>query len=151
MARAEITPRRGCGGSENLGYRVDTLVLQDDATLEHFAIEPNGSLEIAVSLRSGDGRAPGVSIGIVRADGTPIYGLTSAMAGVRPRPLDDGRFEYRVRFDALPLLPGSYTIRAHAMDPECARLFDVVTRSFEMVGEDPSFGFCRLEHRWVER
>jgi lipopolysaccharide transport system ATP-binding protein len=136
--------------AEGEGYRVMSVTLQDDPGLEHVSIGPGGDLRIDVEVYSGDDRPPGVSIGLIRADGTPIHGFTSVMDGAKPKRTGDKRYMYRMVFERLPLLPGSYSVSAHAMDPECARLFDLVSRSFEMTGDDPSFGLCRLEHRWLE-
>jgi lipopolysaccharide transport system ATP-binding protein len=56
--------------------------------------------------------------------------------------------KYQIDFHQLPLLPGRYVMRAHAMDPEGMRLFDHVERSFEIAGEAREMGFCRLNHTW---
>lgn len=131
------------------GYRVRSLVLQDDPALADVSVTREGDLRVCVELHSGDDRAPGVSIGIVRADGTPVFGITSGMSDAKPERVAAKTYRYRLNFDRLPLLPGAYTVRAHAMDPECARLCDTQTQSFEVTGEDPAFGFCRLSHRWL--
>ena len=99
---------------------------------------------------SPDGRAPVVLVGIVRADGTPVYGVATDMDRVRPRWLDAHRYAFRVEFLGIALLPGKYVLRAHALDPEGVRLFDNVERSFTVTGETRELGFVRLEHRWLD-
>jgi len=47
------------------------------------------------------------------------------------------------------LLPGKYTIRAHALDPEGLRLFDTVETSVRITGQTRDYGLCRLEHKWL--
>ena len=69
---------------------------------------------------------PVVLVGIVRADGTPVYGVATDMDGVAPRASAHERFASRSTFPRLPLLPGKYLVRAHALDPEGVRLFDNV-------------------------
>jgi lipopolysaccharide transport system ATP-binding protein len=51
-------------------------------------------------------------------------------------------------FPELPLLPGKYLIRAHALDPEGVRLFDNVEQSFIVEGETRELGLVRIAHRW---
>jgi lipopolysaccharide transport system ATP-binding protein len=114
------------------------------------AVEQNARLRVGVRLRSRDGRVPCVAIGVVRADGTAVYGVSSDMDGVAARPTGSGNYRADVEFAALPLLPGSYTIRAHALDSEGVRLFDTVERSLVVRGASREFGLVRLVHRWLE-
>ncbi len=105
-------------------------------------------------LYSPDGRAPVVVVGIVRADGTPVFGVASDMDDVLIRKVDDHRFEFELTFPSLPLQPGKYWIRAHAADPEGMRVFDNVERSLVVTGKTRELGLVHLAHRWhdgVER
>ena len=95
-----------------------------------------------------DDRPPTVLIGIVRADGTPIYGVHSNETSYRPNRLAPRRFGFTVRIPSLPLLPAKYALRAHALDPEGLRLFDTVKAEFLVSGQTRDYGVCRLEHRW---
>ena len=101
-------------------------------------------------LKSPDGRAPVVLFGIVRADGTPIYGISSDEAKVSPEKMPDGNFRFSIRFKSPPLLPGSYSLRAHAMDPEGVRLFDTSEQRFLITGASRELGFVRLDSEWNE-
>jgi lipopolysaccharide transport system ATP-binding protein len=124
-------------------YAVQTL------TLAPGDVVPIGdALEVRGEVFSPDGRTPVVLVGIVRADGTPIYGVATDMEGVAPARLAADRFGFAVTFPGLSLLPGKYVVRAHAMDPEGVRLFDHVERSFVVTGESREMGFVRLPHRW---
>lgn len=111
-------------------------------------IAPGGAIRIAGTVHSPDGRMPAVTLGLVRADGTPIYGLVSDTEGYALRRLDEHRFGFALRFENLPLLPGRYRILAHAMDPEGMRLFDTREATFDVSGQTLEQGFCRLEHHW---
>ena len=75
-------------------------------------------------------------VGIVRADGTPVYRRCDRH-GWRRRPAQAGehRYEFALTFPALPLLPGKYWVRAHALDPEGVRLFDNVERPLIVRGK----------------
>ncbi len=106
------------------------------------------SIALDGEVYSPDGRTPVVLVGIVRADGTPIYGVATDMDGVAPKKLAANRFAFSLALPNLALLPGKYVVRAHAMDPEGVRLFDHVERSFVVTGTSREMGFVRLPHTW---
>ena len=108
-------------------------------------------LVVRGELNSPDGRTPGISIGIVRIDGTPVYGLVSESEGYIPEFVDEHRYRYELEFPSLPLLPGKYTVRAHALDPEGMRLFDTVERDLFVEGASRELGLMRIDHRWGGR
>ena len=113
-------------------------------------VPQGGTLLIQGDVYSPDGRAPVVLVGIVRADGTPVYGVATDMDGVAPRRLAQDRFAFSLTLTDLALLPGKYVVRAHAMDPEGVRLFDHVERPFVVAGDSRELGLVRLSHRWGE-
>ena len=86
--------------------------------------------------------------GVLRADGTPVYGAASEFSECQPEQLDEKHYRFRVRFGDLPLLPGSYSMRAHALDPEGVRLCDTAELRFVVTGESREVGIVRLPHRW---
>jgi lipopolysaccharide transport system ATP-binding protein len=106
------------------------------------------ALTVRGEVFSPDGRAPSVLVGIVRADGTPVYGVATDMDGVVPRKLAHDRFAFSLTLPELALLPGKYMLRAPAMDPEGVRLFDHVERPFVVSGDSRELGLVRLAHRW---
>jgi lipopolysaccharide transport system ATP-binding protein len=122
--------------------------------IETFRIEPDretpqaSPLVVAGVVRSPDGRAPVLLVGIVRADGTPIYGVATDMDGMMPRPLSTDRYAFEVEFPSLPLLPGKYTVRLHVLDPEGVRMFDTLEKPLLVTGTAREFGLVRIEHRW---
>lgn len=124
-------------------YRIRHLEIAGDRELAG-----GDSLTVRGRLFSPDGRPPAVLVGVLRADGTPVYGAISEADGFAPAAGADGDFAFEIEFPGLPLLPGSYEARAHAMDPEGLRLFDQVSREFRVRGETREMGFCRLHHRW---
>ena len=124
-------------------YAVHSLVIDPEGSLSQ-----GETLAIRGEIYSPDGRAPVVLLGIVRADGTPVYGVASDMESIALRPLPDKRFAFELTLPGLALLPGKYTVRAHAMDPEGVRLFDNVERPFVVTGASREMGFVRLPHRW---
>ena len=131
MPRIESAWIEGTDGSRRATFRQgETLVVQA------VAYEP-------------DERSPVLLFGIVRADGTPVYGSPSSEAGFVPVKTGDKRFAFAIRFDSLALLPGKYTLRLHALDPEGLRLFDTVENEFVVTGETRDFGLVKMQHAWL--
>ena len=108
------------------------------------------TLRVRLRLRSADDRAPVALIGVVRADGTPVYGVASDHEGHRLQQDSDGGWRIDLEFPELSLLPGGYALRAHAMDPEGLRVHDTVETEFNVRGQSRALGLVRLPHRWIE-
>jgi lipopolysaccharide transport system ATP-binding protein len=98
---------------------------------------------------SPDGTPPVVLIGIVRADGTPVYGVATDMDGWTPVGLARDRFAFALRLQSIALLPGEYVVRAHALDPNGIYLFDHVEVPLRVTGHSRELGLVRLAHRWT--
>ena len=113
-------------------------------------LDPGDTLSFTLQLRSPDGRAPIGMVGIVRLDGTPVYGLSTEDMPGSLKSVGDGNEEYRLNlsFPELPLLPGQYILRGHALDPEGMRVCDTVERTFRVRGATKELGLVRLPHRW---
>jgi lipopolysaccharide transport system ATP-binding protein len=124
-------------------YSVQSLELAPADVLAQGA-----DLMVTGEVYSPDGRVPVVLLGVVRADGTPVYGVATDMDGVAPQQVAKDRFAFSLSLSSLPLLPGKYFVRAHAMDPEGVRLFDHVERPLVITGDSREMGFVRLPHRW---
>ena len=141
-ARAEVA---------RAGYEFSVLgvALNGVDTETPLPLEFGATLRVGIRIRSRDGRVPSVALGIVRADGTPVYGVGSEMDGATLEPGADGDYVGEVEFADLPLLPGSYTVRVHPLDPEGVRLFDTVERGIIVRGASREFGLVRLAHRWL--
>jgi lipopolysaccharide transport system ATP-binding protein len=105
-------------------------------------------LDVRIEIYSPDDRPPVALVGIVRADGTPVYGTHSDERGFVPRRVAPQRYAFGVRFPRCPLIPGKYVLRAHALDPEGLRLYDTVEAGFTVRGATRDYGLVRLEHAW---
>ena len=117
------------------GARVTTFPRGETLILQGVALEP-------------DDRAPVLLFGVVRVDGTAVYGSHSNERGYAPARIEPGRFGFAVRFDALALLPGKYHLRVHALDAEGLRLHDTVELEFVVTGETRDYGVVELAHEW---
>ncbi len=118
------------------GERASTFARGEALLLQGVAYEPND-------------RAPVVLFGIVRADGSSVYGSHSDEGGYAPTRLGPCRFGFAVRFDALSLLPGKYHLRVHSLDPPGLRLFDTFEIDFVVTGETRDYGLVELPHTWL--
>ena len=136
---------QGAGGL----YRVDSFNLAGDDRAGDTRLSAGQDLQVELTLYSPDGRPPVGLFGIVRADGTPVYGVATDFDQVKPQQLDPHRFRFRLRFKAPALLPGMYSVRGHAMDPEGLRLCDTAEKRLHVPGESRELGFIRLPHDWL--
>ena len=118
------------------GEGAGTFALGEDIVLRGIALEP-------------EDRVPALLFGIVRADGTPVFGSLSIDAGYSATRLAPGRYAFAVRFPRASLLPGKYEVRAHVLEPEGLRLFDTIDRPLVVTGETRDFGLVRLAHEWI--
>jgi len=130
-------------------YRVASFRLPQYEAAEDVAVRAGGHLEAELVLHAPDGRPPVALFGVMRADGTPVYGVASDFDNNAPQPVDGEHFRFRIRFEHLPLLPGSYSIRGHAMDPAGVRLCDTAEIRFTVTGDSREMGMVRLAHRWL--
>jgi lipopolysaccharide transport system ATP-binding protein len=127
-------------------YAINALSVEPHDTLEQ-----GGALTVRGEVFSPDDRTPVVLIGIVRADGTPVYGVATDMENAPPQRIDANRYAFALTFPDVALLPGRYQLRAHALDPEGVRLFDNVEHTFTVTGVTRELGFVRLPHQWQAR
>jgi len=130
-------------------YQIRSLWLEDDTGTEIAELEMGGVLRICGVAHSPDERPPVILFGVARVDGTSIYGTHSNETAYVPGRIAPATYGFCVRLPALPLLPGKYTIRAHAMDPEGLRLFDTVNTTLRVTGQTRDYSLCRLEHEWL--
>jgi lipopolysaccharide transport system ATP-binding protein len=130
-------------------YRLASFRLPAHESVDGVVIAAGSELEAELLLYSPDGQPPVALVGVMRADGTPVYGVASDFDGSTPERVDEQHFRYRLRFESLPLLPGSYSLRGHAMDPAGLRLCDTAEIRFTVAGESRELGMVRLPHTWV--
>jgi len=144
-ARDEAKSAVHLDGSE---FRLRHFALDGSSALSGVVLEQDAPLAVELVVESKLGREPVVGIGVVRADGTPVYGVSTEIDGAAACERRDGDFVYRLNFERLPLLPGIYQFRAHVMDAEGIRLFDTVERPLTVRGRTRELGLVRIPHRW---
>jgi len=121
----------------------------EDGTGEPAAVfAQGGTLVLQAHAYEPDDRAPVLLFGIVRADGTSIYGSHSNESDFQPARSAPRQFAFEVRFEPLSLLPGKYRLRVHALDAEGLRLFDTLDIEFVVRGETRDYGLVALPHQW---
>lgn len=130
-------------------YRLTKLWLENEDGIETGTFPVGSQLNICGLLHSPDDRTPVALFGVVRADGTPVYGSHSNESTYKPSRMGAQLYGFRIQLSNLQLLPGKYTIRAHAMDPEGLRLFDTLEETIRVTGQTRDYGLCRLEHVWL--
>jgi lipopolysaccharide transport system ATP-binding protein len=70
---------------------------------------------------------------------------------IKPLKLSEQHYCFRLRFTEIGLLPGSYNLRGHSMDPEGVRLFDTSEMVFTVSGNTKEVGYIRLPHKWLDQ
>ena len=142
--------RRSRKSNGNGQYRVMSfkLVTTDNNEIPELAY--GQTLGAEVELNQPDEQQPVVLFGLVRADGTPIYGISSDQDAVSATKLTNKLCKYQICFTDLPLLPGSYSLRAHAMDPQGLRVCDTQELPFIITGASREMGFVQLPHTWKD-
>jgi lipopolysaccharide transport system ATP-binding protein len=131
LARILRTWTRDAAGNVRTSFRMgETLLLQGTV------YEP-------------DDRPPVILFGVVRADGTSVFGSHSNESGYEPNRIAPREFAFAVRFEPLQLLPGKYRLRCHVLDTEGLRLFDTVDMDIVVTGETRDYGVVALPHRWL--
>ena len=139
-AKAPTTPREAAAGGI---YAITSLALTPKDS-----IAQGETLTVRGEVFAPDGRVPVVLVGVVRADGTAVYGVATDMDGASPRLIANGRYAFALTLPELALLPGKYMVRAHALDPEGIRLFDHVEQELVVTGQTRELGLVRLPHHW---
>lgn len=90
-----------------------------------------------------------VMAGLMRIDGTPVYGTFSNAAGFASNRVGDRLFAFCFELRMHSLLPGKYTMKAHTLDVHGLRLFDTLETDIVVEGETTEHGMVRLDHSWT--
>jgi ABC-type polysaccharide/polyol phosphate transport system ATPase subunit len=120
----------------------------DREGLERESFNMGETVRIKMIVESPYHEAPGIAIGIIKEDLTPIYGVTTQMEDAHPLKIGTDLYAILCMFPRINLLPGKYIVRGHSLDPSGKHLFDTVEKSLIVIGETGELGVCRLNHQW---
>ena len=148
-AQQEQQPEGRPAAEASLSSRLCQVRLLDADNQKTNVFDMGDTARLEIIAETPDGIAPVIAAGLVRNDKTAIYGVFSDIDQVEPRRLDAHTFRVVYELYDLSLLPGSYTLRAHVLDPPALRMFDTVEKDFSVRGESRELGICRLPHRWT--
>ncbi len=143
----ESGPERDPGYS-GADYRIASVRLNGSEDAATRTLAPGEAIAFEVEVYSPDGREPRFGFGLLRADGTPVYGTSTEIDGAGGVRADATHFRFRCRIETEALLPGGYQLKLHVLDPEGLRLFDTVDRGLMVRGASRELGIVRLPHRW---
>jgi len=129
-------------------YQMLSLRLHQDHAEDVSSIASGETLCIELCVSTPDGRKPVAGFGIGDRNGLPVYGVASSAASCAGEQTSQHEWCFRVRFPALPLLPGSYNVRGHVLDPEGLRVCDSVETRLAVTGSSLELGSVRLQHEW---
>ncbi|MCF6318852.1 MAG: polysaccharide ABC transporter ATP-binding protein [Proteobacteria bacterium] len=135
------------GDKDMTNYHIDDLQILNGNLDEVSLIDTHEDLIVKIKVFSPDDRPPGIALGITRKD-MPVYGTISETHKAKPQRLKKHFFEFTVKYDNLKLLPADYTIKAHAMDPECMRLMDEVVKPLRVHSQTTDMGVVKLDSEW---
>ncbi|HZX91979.1 MAG TPA: ABC transporter ATP-binding protein [Rudaea sp.] len=142
------TPGRETVINRGLEFHLVDLTLNDLAQDTPLLLDQGARLRVRARVHSRDGRVPVIIFGIARADGTPVYGVSTEMDGIEPWAESANCYVAELEFSELSLLPGSYNVKAHPLDSEGVRLFDTIEHPLTVRGQSREFGVVRLAHTW---
>ncbi|MGA9422925.1 MAG: ABC transporter ATP-binding protein [Rhodanobacteraceae bacterium] len=131
-----------------LEFSLRGVSLNGEDRSQPLLLDIGDDLAVCVRVHSRDDRVPTLVIGIGRADGTAVYGVSSEMDAHELERVKAHEFVGQIEFPGLCLLPGSYVVKAHLLDSEGMRLFDTLERDLTIRGVSREFGLVRLAHRW---
>ena len=131
-------------------YQVDSLQIEGFEPGQAARFQTGDTMRVHVGLRSPDGRAPVALLGLVRADGTPVFGTATDHAGIALEPVGDNQYAISIEYSELTLLPGGYAVRVCAMDPEGLRIHDTLECEFTISGRTRALGMIAMQHRWIK-
>lgn len=132
---------------DSTNYHIKELTILNTDGFEITESKTFQDIVIQVQVHSPDNRMPGLALGIVKSD-MPIYGTISDLHQAKPHKITDQTYQYRIKLPNNQLLPADYTIKAHAMDPECLRLIDTYEKDLRIYAETQEMGVVRLKTEW---
>ena len=89
-------------------------------------------------------------VGVMRIDGTPVFGTFSPSRKPFGNRVGAQKFAFRFVFRKNALLPGKYQVKAHTLDEHGLRLFDTMETGITIDGNTVDHGLVQLVHEWQD-
>ncbi|MFM7141109.1 MAG: ABC transporter ATP-binding protein [Alphaproteobacteria bacterium] len=131
---ADAGTRHRPGEASGLEFEVADMRLLDARGHDVREIDPGDTVMLVADVRAA-AAIPNVHLSFTRSDGVPVYGISSDMENVLPTPVGEDLHRFVLEFPDLPLLPGNYVAKSHALDETGTRLYDTVEIAFRVRGE----------------
>ena len=128
-------------------YHIRDLQLLNKDSQEITQAETHSDIIIKVKVHSPDNRPPGIALGFMKSE-FPVYGTISDLHNAKPIKISEKLYEYTIKLIDNKLLPADYTIKAHAMDPECLRLMDSFEKPLRIHSQTQEMGVVQLKTEW---
>ena len=125
------------------------LWIEDNAGLRRELFDMAEDVYLCGTYQTPDDQPTVLMAGIIRMDGTPVFGTFSNDAGFSANRLAPRLFGFRIVFKRNALLPGMYHLRAHTLDEHGLRMFDTREVVLTIRGQTRDHGFVRLDHEWT--
>jgi lipopolysaccharide transport system ATP-binding protein len=126
------------------GAQVASLALSPPSQLATGA-----ALTMSGTVRTFGHERPVLQVTIYRADGTRVWAAWSKDGSPLHR-LEDDLFSFCVTMPSLPLLPGKYRVRAHAVAANREPSGSNRESTFTVTGATRELGLVRVPHRWLQ-
>lgn len=130
-------------------YSIESVTCNGSSSHDELICEYGQDFRIEAVLGSKDDTVPVMMCGWVRADDTPVFGISSEMDAIKPHRIEPGRYRFCLEFDQLNLLPGKYFLKVFSMDNTGLRLFETRQRSIVIKGDSRAYGLVLMPHRWT--
>ena len=107
-------------------------------------------LELTVVAQAPPGECPSIAMMLEQAHGVGVTSTSTQKAGVAPRSLGNGLWQARVRFPALSVHTGEYSISVYLFDSQGLVVYEQWMRCvhFRHVFAQSTPGLVRLPHAW---
>ena len=132
---------------DKTNYHIQSAKIVNNELVEINQTETFTDIHVIVDIFSPDNRIPGLAFGITKGD-FPIYGTISDLHDAKAEKIKDKLFRYKITLENNKLLPADYTIKTHAMDPECLRLIDTNEIDIRIYAQTHELGVVQLDTIW---
>ena len=122
------------------------VLAADNSVQSHF--EMGDEIIVNGIYHSPDGFPTVLMVGVMRIDGTPVFGTFSPSRERYGNRIGPGRYAFRFVLLRNTLLPGKYKIKAHTLDEHGLRLFDSIEADIVIGGKSLDHGLVWLQHDW---